>query len=54
MVSFIIIVLSHNSHFDVDGNVSTTYCKTSSGERVDLLCETKMFYMGMNEVKCYN
>ena len=32
--------LSHDCHFDIDHNVSTTHCRSSSGDSVDLLSQT--------------
>ena len=32
--------LSHDCHIDKDPDVSTAYCKSSSGDRVDLLSRT--------------
>ena len=32
--------LSHDCHFDIDRNVSTAHCTSSSGDSVDLLSQT--------------
>lgn len=37
MISLFTIILSHDSHFTIDCDVSTTNCGSSSGDVVDLL-----------------
>ena len=32
--------LSHDSHFDIDHDVSTAHCRSSLGDSVDLLSQT--------------
>ena len=35
-----LVCLSHDCHMDVDHNIPTTYCMSSSSDRVDLLSRT--------------
>ena len=35
--------MSHESHLDIDCNVSVIYCSSSSGNKVDLLSGTNMY-----------
>lgn len=37
LVLLFTIILSHDSHFTIDCNVSTTNCGSSSGDAADLL-----------------
>ena len=32
--------LSHDCHFDIDHDVSTAHCRSSTGDSVDLLSQT--------------
>ena len=36
--------LSHDRHFDIDRDVSTALCRSSSGDRVDLLSRTNLYH----------
>ena len=36
--------MSHDCHFDIDHDVSTAHCRSSSGDSVDLLSRTVILY----------
>ena len=44
--------LSHNCHFDIDRDVLTAHCRSSSGDSVDLLsrtiCTTVLLVIGVS------
>ena len=33
-------LFSHDCHFNIDRDISTAHCRSSSGDNVDLLCRT--------------